>query len=220
MNNTCPSDLERSYDLVTQEYVRRFYHELDYKPFDRDLLDHFANLVRGRGTVCDLGCGPGHVARYLHDLQVDAFGLDLSPAMVMAATHLNPNLNYIQGDMCALDAEDGSWAGIVAFYSLIHIPRDRMLAVLTELKRVLQPEGYLLLSFHIGDEDLHLDELWDQPVNMDFFFFSLDEMQGYLEQAGFEIDSAHHRPPYDTVEYPSQRGYILSRKPVYLPESG
>jgi SAM-dependent methyltransferase len=214
MSNTCPNDLERSYDLVTQEYVRRFSDELDYKPFDCDLLDHFASLVRMQGPVCDLGCGPGHVARYLHDKNVDAFGLDLSPAMVMAARHLNPMLNYLQGDMSALDAEDESWAGIVAFYSLIHIPRDRMLTVLTELKRVLQPKGYLLISFHIGDEDLHLDELWDQPVNMDFFFFSLDEMRGYLEQAGFEIEGAHLRPPYAEVEYPSQRGYILSRKPV------
>ncbi|MFC1484499.1 class I SAM-dependent DNA methyltransferase [Candidatus Neomarinimicrobiota bacterium] len=212
-------DLQCSYDLVTDEYVQRFYHELDHKPFDRDLLDHFAGLV-GKGPVCDLGCGPGHVARYLHDRQVDAFGLDLSPAMVTAAKRLNSDLTYVQGDMASLDAKDEAWAGIVAFYCLIHIHHDSMVAVLNELKRVLQSDGLLMLSFHIGDENLHLDELWDITVNMDFFFFTLDEMQRFLQTAGFEIEYARDRPPYEDVEYPSQRGYILARKPVTQPEVG
>jgi SAM-dependent methyltransferase len=145
---------------------------------------------------------------------VDAFGLDLSPAMVAAAKRLNPNLTYVQGDMASLDAKDAAWAGIVAFYCLIHIHHDRMVAVLNELKRALQPDGPLLLSFHIGDENLHLDELWDTAVNMDFFFFTLDDMQRFLQTAGFEIEYARDRPPYEDVEYPSQRGYILARKPA------
>lgn len=204
--------LKHSYDVVTDEYVRRFYHELDHKPFDRNLLDYFADLLHGKGPVCDLGCGPGHITRYLHDRRVDAFGLDLSPAMVAAATRLNPNLTYVQGDMTSLEAENGSWAGIVAFYCLIHIPRIQMVAVLKELGRVLMPQGLLLLSFHIGDEDLHLDELWDMSVDMDFFFFTLDEMEQYLHTAGFEIEYAQDRPPYEEVEYSSQRAYILARK--------
>ena len=116
----------------------------------------------------------------------------------------------------AVDRQDEheSWAGIVAFYCLIHIPRDQMVSVLGELWRVLQPQGLILLSFHIGHEDLHLDDLWDIPVNMDFYFFTLDEMGQYLQTARFVIEFARNRPPYEEVEYPSQRAYILARKSI------
>jgi SAM-dependent methyltransferase len=56
--------------------------------------------------------------------------------------------------MLALDVDAEAWAGIVAFYSIIHIPRGQMTAALQELKRVLRPQGLLLLSFHVGIEDV------------------------------------------------------------------
>jgi trans-aconitate methyltransferase len=56
-------DVQTAYDTVADEYVRRIYDELQHKPFDRELLDQFAARVRQSGMVCDLGCGPGHVAR-------------------------------------------------------------------------------------------------------------------------------------------------------------
>jgi hypothetical protein len=55
---------------------------------------------------------------------------------------------------------------------------------------------------------------------LDFFFFTLDEMQRFLQTAGFEIEYAQDRPPYEDVEYPSQRGYILARRPIGRPSAG
>jgi len=60
------NQLQDSYDQVAGEYVTRIFHELEHKPLDRALLDRFAAEVRGLGTVCDMGCGPGHIAQYLH----------------------------------------------------------------------------------------------------------------------------------------------------------
>ena len=54
---------------------------------DRQLLDRFAASVQDRGPVCDLGCGPGHVARYLSERKVQVCGVDLSPEMVKRARH-------------------------------------------------------------------------------------------------------------------------------------
>jgi SAM-dependent methyltransferase len=168
--------------------------------------------VRGLGPVCDLGCGPGQIARYLHERGVDAFGVDLSPAMIEAAQRLNPGIHFEQGNMQALRAADGAWAGIAAFYSIIHIPRESVVSALRELRRVLQPNGLLLLAFHVGDEVVHLDEWWDKPVALDFVFFSLAEMEGYVREAGFVIEEVLERAPYETVEHPSRRGYIVARK--------
>jgi trans-aconitate methyltransferase len=62
-----PNEVEDSYDRVAKEYATRIFRELNHKPLDRELLDRFALRVHGIGPVCDLGCGPGHVARYLHE---------------------------------------------------------------------------------------------------------------------------------------------------------
>ena len=207
-----PSDLSSSYDEVAAEYTRRIADELDHKPFDRDLLDRFAAIFDTDDTVCDVGCGPAHVARYLSQRGVKVIGIDLSPEMVAQARALNPFLEIRQGDMLGLDVPDESWSGVVAFYSIIHIPRADVVRALKELGRCLRPGGRLLMSFHIGDEVLHLDELWEHPVSMDFFFFRTEEMVGYLGEAGFEVEETLERDPYPDVEYQSRRAYIFARR--------
>ena len=56
-----------------------FKDEMDDKPFDRDCLDRLARAVGDLGPICDLGCGPGQIARYLHRQGVKTLGVDLSP---------------------------------------------------------------------------------------------------------------------------------------------
>jgi SAM-dependent methyltransferase len=206
-------DTQTSYDLVADEYVRRIFEELQHKPLDRLLLDRFAASVRGLGLACDMRCGPGQVARYLHEQGVEVCGVDLSPAMVERARGLTPGVEFRQGNMLALDVPDEAWAGIAAFYSLIHIPRGDLATALSELRRVLRPGGLLLVSFHIGDETIHLDEWWGQQVCVDFYMFQSAEMAGCLTSAGFKIEEIMEREPYPDVEHQSRRSYIFARRP-------
>ena len=206
-------DYQASYDLITEEYVRRIFEELQHKPLDRQLLDRFAASVCDVGPACDMGCGPGQVARYLHERGVDVCGVDLSPAMVERARRLTPDVEFRQGDMMTLDVPGGTWAGIAAFYSIIHIHRDDMAQALTELRRVLRPGGVLLLAFHIGDDTVHLDEWWGHKVNVDFFFFRSEEIASALRATGFEVDEIIERDPYPEVEHQSRRAYIFARRP-------
>ena len=212
MDDEATRSIRESYDRVAEEYTRRIADELQHKPLDRELLDRFAKQTRGRGDVCDMGCGPGHVARYLRDAGVSVFGLDLSPNMLEQARKLNPDILFREGNMLSLDIPDGTLAGVTAFYAIVNIPRQSLPLVFREIWRVLQSRGLLLLAFHTGNEVLHEEELWGQKISMDFLLFQLSEIRPDLEKAGFNIEEIVEREPYPDVEYPSRRAYIFARK--------
>lgn len=208
-------DLKGSYDRIAEEYANRCFYELDDKPKDRELLDRLAAAVKLLGPICDMGCGPGEIARYLKDRGADVLGVDLSPKMVEKARQLSPDIAFYVGNMTHLDVPNGSWGGIAAFYSIIHIPREEVTEALRELKRVLKPGGVLLVTFHMGHETLQVEDMWGAAVSIDFYYFEREEMEGYLSSAGFESIEAIERPPYPDVEYQSHRAYIFARKPLW-----
>src|SRR5262245_21169781 len=133
-------DPRSSYDAVANDYTSRIAAELEHKSFDRLLLHQFAEQVRDLGWVADIGCGPGQVARYLHDRGVRVVGIDLSPRMIECARKLHPNVVFQRADMEALTVPNEAWVGIAALYSLIHVPRDRVVATLCEFRRVRSEE--------------------------------------------------------------------------------
>lgn len=217
MNDETLRTIRESYDSVADEYARHIYSELQNKPLDQGLLTRFAAEVEGGGDVCDMGCGPGHIARYLHDAGANVFGLDLSAGMLGEARRLNPDITFRQGDMLALDLPDASLAGITAFYAIVNLPTESLPQVFREMARVLKFGGLLLLAHHIGDETLHRDEWWERPVSMDFHFLQPSAVQHDLEAAGLAVEEVVEREPYaPNVEHQCRRAYIFARKPAGL----
>jgi len=209
------SDVQAGYDLVADEYSRRIYGELRHKPLDRRLLDRFAESVRDLGLACDLGCGPGQIAHYLHERGIQVCGMDLSAGMIKRARQLNPGVEFDRGDMQALPVKDDAWAGIAAFYSIVHLAPVDAVQALREMLRALMPGGRLLLSFHIGDDTSQVEDLFDSGAELEFHFFSVATVAGYLRSAGFEIEEIVEREPYPPdVEYQSRRAYIFANKPM------
>jgi ubiquinone/menaquinone biosynthesis C-methylase UbiE len=209
------SDVQSGYDLVADEYARRIYDELQHKPLDCKLLDRFSDSVRNAGTACDLGCGPGHIAGYLHRQGVEVCGMDLSVGMIRCAQRLNPGIQFTHGDMRALPVTDNSWAGIAAFYAIVNLAQDDLAQALREMMRVLIPGGQLLLSFHIGDDTSQIEDLWDSGAALEFHFFRVSTVAGEIRGAGLEIEEIIEREPYGSdVEYQSCRAYIFAHKPM------
>jgi SAM-dependent methyltransferase len=204
-------DIRDSYDSAAEAYAQHLASELIHKPLDRHLLNRFAEDTRGRGMVADVGCGPGHVARYLHDQGVTIFGVDLSPAMIRCAARLNPGLDFRVGDMRTLELPASSLAGIVAFYSIVHFEPGDLRVIMREMRRVLASDGLALVSFHVGNELVHVDELFGAPVNLDFRFHDPADVVAALRAAPFSVIEQVEREPYEGAEYPSRRCYLLSR---------
>jgi len=208
-------NIRQSYDHIADEYARDLFAELDRKPLDQQLLTRFASEVHGKGEICDMGCGPGQVARFLRDAAISTvFGIDLSPGMLEQARRLNPDITFRQGNMLELDLPDASLVGITAFYSVINVPRESMPRAYREMARVLQPNGLLLLAHHVGEKTLHKAEMWKRTVSLDFHFLQPLEVKHDLEAAGLRVEDIIEREPYaPEVEHQSRRAYIFARKP-------
>jgi SAM-dependent methyltransferase len=202
-----------TYDPVARAYAERYLLELAAKPFDRGRLDGFANLVRTGGPVLDLGCGPGQIGRYLFDQGLAVTGLDASEGMLAEARRWNPSMTFIKGDLLNLALEEQAWAGAVAAYSLIHVPHERLVEVLALLARALEPGAPVLASFHLGQGTVHVDTMFDTPVDLDCFLYSTAEASAAFEQAGYEPCETLERDPYPEVEYQGRRVYVLARRP-------
>jgi SAM-dependent methyltransferase len=176
------------------------------------MLDRMVERVGDAGRICDIACGPGQVARYLKDRGAQTVGFDLSAGMIENARRLNPDIEFVQGDMRALDAvADAAFAGIVAAYAIVNIPRDQLPLVFREFRRILRTDGILLLSFHVGDEVRHITDLHGTPVELDFFFYSPATVKALMADAGFTVDESIEREPYPDVEAQTRRCYIFAR---------
>jgi SAM-dependent methyltransferase len=208
-------DIAATYDEVAADYADLFAAELAGKPFDRDLLDRYAAALAGRGPVWDVGCGAaGHLTRYLADRGVEAIGADVSPGVVAVARQRQPGLEFQVADMRALPVPDGSLAGIVAFYSVIHLPRPQIPVALAEFARALAPGGELLLALHGGSGETGSDQAFGHPVEVRVTLVSPAELAAAVRGAGLAVHWQQTRDPYQG-EYPSQRLYLWARRTTY-----
>ena len=205
-------ELIKSYSLLAEAYAQRYCDELSRKPFDRELLERFILSVPTGSRVCDLGCGPGHLADHLSSLGVHAFGMDLSPSMIAIAQKRYPSNDYVVGDMLRMELPDESLGGIVAFYSMIHLKRQEVFPAVREMARVLVPGGGLLVAFHRGAGTLHEEEELGHPVSFDCTLFEPEEISSAMEEVDFRLEEVTVREPYD-FEYPTTRVYVWGKKP-------
>jgi SAM-dependent methyltransferase len=201
------------YDAVADRYAARFVDELDNKPFDRRQLDSLAKLARGRGPICDAGCGPGHVAAYLRRQGAEAFGGDLSEGMLREARRRFPDIDFQRQDLLALSLPDGSLGGVAAMYAIVNFTLDQAETAFRGFHRALTPGGVALVAFHVGDERNRVEEFLGVPVAADFAFFQPNDIADRLEAAGLAVEEVAVRDPYPEIEYPSRRAYLLARRP-------
>jgi SAM-dependent methyltransferase len=211
-------DTRASYDAVATGYAERFGDELNARPLDRAMLAGFAErvLAAGGGPVADVGCGTGRVTAFLDGLGLRAFGIDLSPGMIEVARRSYPGLRFEVGSMLALDLPDGSLGGLLAWYSVIHVPDERVPEAFAEFCRVLAPGGLVLLGFQAGDDSLHLTQALGQPVALDFRRRRPEWVAERLGQAGLQVRARLLREPDDDGDFPERepQAFLLARKPA------
>lgn len=150
------------------------------------------HLAGRRGAVLDLGCGPGHLTDYLRELGTDATGIDMVPEFIDHARAAYPDGRYEFGSVEGLDAADHSVAGLLAWYSLIHLTPQDLDGVLTEFQRAIAPAGMLVLGLFDGAEITAFDH---KVVTA--YRWPADEISKRLARAGFTEVERLQRPASD-----------------------
>ncbi len=217
MMPTSLDSIRFAYDIASEAYSRKFLDELDRKPFDRELLQRFAELVGWGLQVLDIGCGPGHTTAHLSSLGLTTTGVDLSPKMIERATKSFPQSCFEVGDFFDLSRKPSSVDGILAFYCIVHLTPDQLIPVFSEMYRVLKRSGHLLIAFHVGTDVIHAENFLDTNAVLDFQFFEPSQIRYALSRVGFDVMDTRIREPYES-EHPSTRCYIFARKPDGMAE--
>ncbi len=193
-----------SYSEITREGLVK-------EPLLRGVLALFAEAAREvGGTVADIGCGPGHVTSHLRGLGLHPFGVDLSPRMVEIARREHPDLRFEVGSMTDLDLADGSVGGVLAFYSVIHVPDAEVPKVFAHFRRVLRPGGVVMVGFHVGDRDrLKTEGYGGHPMSVRVHRRPVERVAGWLRDAGFAIEAQVLLDPDGDVP----GGMVVARAP-------
>jgi SAM-dependent methyltransferase len=201
------NDTRNSYDAIAASYADQTRDLLDRLLHVRAGVVLFAELVHatGGGPVADVGCGPGHTTALLRELGADAFGIDLSPAMIEIARREHPQARFEVGSMTNLDLEDNSLAGVLAWWSLIHIPDEAVPGVLGQFHRVLRPGGVLAVGFHVGEKSSG----HNQTKPADTHYRPPLQVANWLREAGFTMEAQHLLRPDD----PTPGAILFARRP-------
>ncbi|MGN6299940.1 MAG: class I SAM-dependent methyltransferase [Angustibacter sp.] len=189
---TQPTDLETvraSYDAVADRYVELVASselgDIRRQPWLKAVVDVFAETVADLGPVLDVGCGPGTVTGYLHELGVDVSGVDLSPRMVEHARRLHPQCRFLVGSSTALDLAPRSLGGLLGWWSLFNLPRDVLPQVLASFEQALVPGGQVVIATHVGDEDVERTEAYGGvPVRWTTYRWRPEQLVALLDGAG------------------------------------
>jgi SAM-dependent methyltransferase len=180
------ADTRESYDTVAVGYADHVRDLLAGLPHVRAALRLFAEEVRG--PVVDVGCGPGVVTAYLHDLGVDVSGMDLSPGMIDLARRENPGLRFEVGSMT--EPLDASVGGLIAWWSLIHVPDELVPVVFEHFHEALLPDGLLMLGFHVGDETrVKTQGYGGHPMCVNIHLRRPEQVAEWLRAAEFAVEA-------------------------------
>jgi SAM-dependent methyltransferase len=205
-----PRVIGDAYDEAAADYAEKFGSDLERLRLDRELLGSVRLRARGRGPVLDIGCGPAQAAAYLAASGARVLGLDLAPGMLRAAAGRHASLlragalGLAAADMRALPVADGSCAAVVSLYTLHHLPRADLGAVLREFRRVLATAGALLLATHEG-----AGEFATANPRITGTRYTGDELRQSLIRESFLVEAIRQRDPLPN-EMASGRVYVLA----------
>lgn len=207
-------ELRAAYDLISTTYAELLPDTSFEAPLDLGMIAEFAERLGTDPRVLDAGCGTGRTIPYLASLGVvDVVGTDLSPAMVERARAAHPELAFHAAPLAAQPFDDGTFDGVLAWYSIIHTQPGDLVAVAREFRRVLRPGGVALLGFQVGSGDRTISQAYGHDLEFSARLHEPAEVAAAFEAEGFAVDTVLRRGPRRTLAFEKHpQGFVLVRR--------
>lgn len=210
MNGPPNRTAETGYNRIAEQYLASKNSE---DPMLLEVLEDLSRKLPRETTILDLGCGAGVPATRRLAEQFTVTGVDLSAKQLDLAHERAPGAIFIKGDMTELDFPTGSFDAVVAFYSIIHVPRERHPELVGRIHRWLKPGGIFLATW--ANEEWEGEEADWNGWGAGMWWSHQDGSTnlGMLRDAGFTVVSAESRTNSDGENWL----WATTRKP---PEKG
>ncbi|MCW4051863.1 MAG: class I SAM-dependent methyltransferase [Candidatus Bathyarchaeota archaeon] len=177
--------VKKGYDEIARQY------QANRHIFDNvEILKQFSNSLPKNTRILDAGCGAGvPCAKLLIQAGFDVVGVDFSTSMLKMAKKNVPEVAFIKEDLTNLGFRDNSFDGLVALYSIIHVPREMHTSLYQSFHRILKPDGLMLICIG-SDEWEGEDEYFG--ARMFWSEYNHEEAVQIVKNAGIQIISGKH----------------------------
>jgi SAM-dependent methyltransferase len=180
--------LKDTYNKIAEDWVK----DHDRDDWWQDGADYFLSLLSKDSKILDVGCGGGIKTKYINDKGYQVKGIDFSEKMVDIAKRDNPNVDFELLDMYDVDTLKDKFDGIFVQASLLHIPKNRVVEVLTKMKSVLNSNGliYIAVKGMRDDgiqEDTKVENDYGYEYERFFSYFTMDELKKYFRELDMEV---------------------------------
>lgn len=170
-----------TYSLLARKYDNDFGSDYSDAPY----IDKFLESLNGK-DVLDIGCGPGGLTNYMSERGFNVMGIDLSDEMLKIAKAKYKNITFKKMDMREI-AIDKKFDGISLLYSLFHLTKKEVEAVLLKYYNLLKPNGKMLITLEYGHGEKVIKEPMDQNLLMFVNYYDLEEITNVLQKHNFGV---------------------------------
>uniref|UniRef100_UPI00019D991A SAM-dependent methyltransferase n=1 Tax=Corynebacterium glutamicum (strain ATCC 13032 / DSM 20300 / JCM 1318 / BCRC 11384 / CCUG 27702 / LMG 3730 / NBRC 12168 / NCIMB 10025 / NRRL B-2784 / 534) TaxID=196627 RepID=UPI00019D991A len=182
-------DVSKAYSSPTFDAEALLGTVISAEDPDRVLIEPWATGVDG--VILDVGSGTGRWTGHLASLGHQIEGLEPATRLVELARQTHPSVTFHHGTITDLSDSPKRWAGLLAWYSLIHMGPGELPDALVALRMAVEDGGGLLMSFFSGPS---LEPMYHPVATA--YRWPLPELAQALETAGFQVTSSHWDPRF------------------------
>ncbi len=194
------------YKKIAEPYAQKFREPSDH-------IDSFLNRLPAGAGILDAGCGPGIDSAYMSRLGFSVTGLDFSHEMLAIARNNSPHTDFHESDLRQIDFPAGTFDGIIASYSLIHLEKKETPGVLEDFFVLLKKGGVLMLGLQTGpSEETYIDEPLHPGLQIFLNIYEPEEIITLLTQTGFQILEIFERESECPEELAFGKLCLIARK--------
>jgi len=194
------------YNEVSEDYYNLCSGYFNY----RAETEKFLSLLDGK-KILDAGCGFGKYSRFLIEKGFEPLGVDLSEQLLEYARKDVPKGKFEKVDISDLPYTDNSFDGIIAMFSLQHIPTKLLGKTIQGFRSVLKPEGKIIIGVQEGDVEGFTDEPFRPSKKIFTNLKPIEKWINILTKMNFEIIENKFVYPETNMDFTGRNIIIIAK---------